>query len=380
MRHRVLSSTTWFLILAVASVVQGAGEITGLSVNPMTVTVGEPVSITVEGTGTCQLTFDYGDNSSNTFAGAVMPRSASHVYDTVGAKHIIVTAPDCPAVGKNEADIRVSWKMEATGPPVDRTITPLIPWITGVLGWGVQAGTPLIIGGLKFGSQQGAVRILGSNGAFKLLEIEEWYDKGIGGFVPDDINDICVTGVQVVDADGVASHPKTLNVPLDIKRLSMSDVSVLRCDPDGDENRCNNQDFETEDIFECVEAHHMPFGPNAELHSNIDEGTLREGDPPPPPTISGGHHNCWGARADDSGHDIYRISLKNGWVLDSAQFRSSVPVGEGSTDPKSGKLPGGFVAGASSWEPRIDWTVSAADTVIYELWVTIRGPACASHK
>ena len=359
-----------------------AGSITGVSANPASPIAGESVDITVEGAGTCDLTVLYGDGQSVTLNNALMPRTIAHVYQSHGTFTASASAPDCVTSGPQEVRIVVRLRLE---PAEDRDLANQIqlhPRILRTLGWGIEPGFGLILGGAEFGEQKGHIWILGENDTFKELEIEHWFDDAAGGLVPADIHDICVTGIMVESAEGLRSGVFPISVPIAVKALPREDVAVLSCGDDGDLNYCNGESTATEDIFSCWESWHLAFGSTVELNESIYEG--QAGDPNAVPlSLVGDHRNCWAALADDSDTDRYRISLRNGWVLDSAQFASAVFGGDqdqGSTTPPSGTLPAGFVEGASSWEPEIAWEVSPNDEIAYGMTIFIRGPACASHK
>ncbi len=381
------------LPLLVAAPAWAVGTITGLSANPPGTIVGNSIDFTAEGTGTCDLTIDFGDGESATFENAVMPRTIPHLYATFGLYTVTVTAPDCPVQGSNGVKVLVRLRIEQVqegltsqidrAPLDDRELTFLGPTIVRAFGWGIQPGSGLLVGGGKFGTEEGILRIVGGDGDSKSLAIEHWFDDAIGGVIPDDVHDICVVGVQVETASGELSNVFPVQVPMTVKPLPRADVEVVACGDDADQNSCNNVDTPTEDIFGCVEAWHVPFfgGWVFDVHGSIQEGEL-VGPDFVPPSVVGSHRNCWAGFADDSGTDRYQITLRNGWVLDSAEFASGTSGGpdEGSTTPPSGTLPAGFRAGASSWSPAIEWSVTPNDTLAYGLTIFIRGPSCSSHK
>jgi hypothetical protein len=357
------------------------GTITGLSANPTSIRAGTSVDLTVEGTGTCDLTVLFGDGESVTFNNAAMPRAVAHVYQSPGTFSASATAPDCPSGGLPEVKITVRFRIGQHENLDAKDVVRLNPMITRAFGWGIEPGNGLFVGGSRFGDQEGTVWIVGDNEQYKALEIENWFDDAAGGIVPADVHDICVTGIQIETADGRLSGVFPVSVPMAVKPLPHEDVTLLACGDDGDDNNCLGQSTDTEDIFSCALAWHIPFGSLANLFSSL--GGYSEGDGSVPPSLYGTHRNCWGSAGDDSDTDRFQISLRNGWVLDSAQFVSRIVTGdqdEGSTTPPSGTLPAGFVEGASSWEPEIGWEVSPNDTIAYGMTVFIRGPACSSHK
>jgi hypothetical protein len=300
-----------------------------------------------------------------------LPFNVGHTYTTVGSFTATASTDNC---GTASLTVDTQFCRPTAGRAPERRIRPqrraqAIPQIEGVITFGIEPNAALLISGRLFGDSPGKVKILGLNGSRDLV-VETWTSGAIEGAAPADVVSICPTGNIVVEsAEGVTSRPWRAKVPLETKKLLAQDVAVVSCGTDGNENRCNGVG---EDGDLCVEVLFPPWFVSLDREGRVlgDVG----------PAAVGLHSNCWGAVGDDSGTDTYRIDLKNGWVLDSAEFLSKVPDGEGSTNPPSGTLPPGFVAGASVWEPSISWSVTPNDAVLYNLYVTIRGPACASHK
>lgn len=373
------------LVLTPASS-QAAGTITGVQVSPQSVLVGEQVDITVEGSGTCNLTVQYETSDSGFFANSSMPATVQHAYATTGSKSVTASAPDCLVTGTIEEKVEVKSlpftteeKVEVQSPLVQACqildcsgpFAVLEPKITGVLGL-VTPGGALLIGGRKFGQTLGRVYLHGVGGS-RLLPVDEWYPDGIGAHFPLDLHDFCVTEVQVETSDGKLTNRWPLPLETGYRWLPTEDVKVLSCGDDGNDNYCNGVESEEDS---CL-GEYTPLWPLALINSLDQYVPIPSG---LPPAISGFHHNCWGAIGDDQDDDLYRIDLKNGWVLDAAVFWSSVPEDEGWTSPSSGSLPSGFQQGATSWQPKITWNVTPGDTVHYALYVQIAGPECAPHK
>jgi hypothetical protein len=358
-------ATSW------ATAAPAGAQVQGLAVEPPSPCVEEAATFTVAGTGGCNGRVDFGDGSPLA-PFTSLPFEVEHAYGAAATYTAVAASLDCG--GRATVDVEVRTCGPVAGRAPERRIRPgrravAIPQIEGVLTFGIEPGAALMVAGRFFGEQPGRVRLLGSAGEVA-LEIESWSPTAIAGSVPQDVTAICPTGrIFVQRTDGVQTDPWQVQVPLESKLLPAEDVEVVSCGDDGNENSCNSNVTEGD---ACASQYFPPWFVGLDR-----EGRLLG---PQGPAAVGYHANCWGAVGDDSGTDTYRIALKNGWVLDRAQFLSSVPEGEGHTVPPSGGLPAGFIAGASSWSPSIDWSVTPGDAVIYNLYVTIRGPACASHR
>lgn len=365
--------TSALLCVAAGSVAQA--QIQGMTVDPQSPCAGAAATFEVLGTGGCKVDITFGDGSP-VVSFDTLPATTQHTYATAGTYDAGATSTTCAGKAAVEVEVR-SCGIQAGHAPPDGPLRPLppehkavaIPKIEGVLTFGIEPGAAVLVAGRLFGEQPGRVRLLGTAGEVDLT-IDSWSPGAIGGSVPEDAASICPTGgIVVVSTDGVASNLWKAQVPLARKKLPAADVTLVACGDDANENSCNANVVEGDS---CVSPYFPPW------FIGLDrEGRLLG---PQGPSAVGYHANCWGAIGDDSGTDTYRIALKNGWVLDSAEFLSSVPDGEGSTQPPSGALPAGFVSGATTWEPSIEWSVTPADAVIYNLYVTITGPACSSHK
>ncbi|MCB1057572.1 MAG: PKD domain-containing protein [Acidobacteria bacterium] len=372
MNRSTLGSTlVWvFLVTALGGAHEVAAQVSGLEVDPTSPCIHQGAVFKVLGRGACMGSLSFGDGTPAAAFDA-LPFSVTHTYTTVGAYTATVTTDNC---GTASLDLDTQFCRPTAGRATKHTIRPqrkavAIPTIEGVITFGIEPGGAVLIAGKLFGEAPGRVRILGVSGE-RNLELDSWSSGAVQGRVPADVVPICPTGDLIVEtAAGGSSRPWRVQVPLETKKLPATDVQVVSCGTDGNENRCNNTG---DDGDLCVSVLFPPWFVGLDREGKL----LGE----PSPAAVGIHSNCWGAVGDDSGTDTYRIALKNGWVLDSAQFLSSVPDGEGSTTPPSGTLPAGFVQGASSWQPAIGWSVTPNDAVIYNLYVTIRGPACASHK
>ncbi len=241
----------------------------------------------------------------------------------------------------------------------DKGLSEVTPHITGHLG-ALQSGNGILIFGENFGPCCGTVE-LSAMGYDMTLEVDEWHDSVISGFVPARASAACLTGeVRVSNRKGKPSNPLLLTVPLIYESLAWEDVKVVHCSEDSNNYSCNDN----REIGQCWW-----------LFGGIDRASEAGGS-----AIHGSHGNCAGAVGDDSGTDVYEIDLKGGWVLDNARFVSSVSEqGEAWTIPSTGQLPAGYLEGASYWRPEIKWLATPGDSLQYGLFIGIRGPECSSH-
>jgi type II secretory pathway pseudopilin PulG len=238
-------------------------------------------------------------------------------------------------------------------------LTRLPPQITKVLGI-IQPGGVVLLGGVNFGDKPGSVRMIVQNTSVDLrLENLEWYRTGIGGRIPNLPTVVNGAGARFVveTSSGQTSNVWLVNWVLEVRRLTTADLRVANCSQDGNINRCNS----TKSSSYCAGMYSPVW---VDLPAELDDSS-----------IFASHTNCWGAAGDDSGIDVYEISLKNGWVLLEYSFESAV------TDEGEGWVhgPSGFQKGSTSWKPSIAWSVTPSDTVAYWAYIYIHGPKGVSY-
>jgi hypothetical protein len=389
---------TFVALALLAGTAWAAGTITGLTLTPQPACVNQPVTATITGTGSCNKVVMIWEMPGDVNLGTkdvmspppAFPITLQHTYTHTGQvtakarpgtnstcsgeKEIKLTVQDCGNGGSGKPWLAELCKVidcvQITQQDPKLQVKPsgpleviALPRIIGGLG-ALQSGNPVIVGGERFGDEPGKVHLLATGGSL-LLQINEWYDGGIGGNVPPQAANLCLTGeVQVERKDGKKSNTWIFAVPQVYKSLPASEVRVVHCGNDGNENSCNNVSISGET------CHPQGLGGGVPFSTSGFDGA----------SIAGSHANCLGAIGDDEGTDTYEISLKNGWVLDSAVFSTSFDPGEASTSPSAGQVPGGFQDGGTYWKPSIQWSVTPSDWVHYGLYVGIRGPECTSHK
>jgi len=91
--------------------------------------------------------------------------------------------------------------------------------------------------------------------------------------------------------------------------------------------------------------------------------------------ICGAHANRWGAIGDDTGTDVFHISLMNGWRFKSVQ---KVRWHKSSGDEELGGPTPSLPVGQSKWNPAIHWVVSPNDAVAYRIKIIVEGPVGTS--
>jgi hypothetical protein len=223
----------------------------------------------------------------------------------------------------------------------------------------IEPGGIVLIGGINFGTTKGIVRMVEPGASWDLLlEKLEWYPTGIAGRIPNNPALVKGTGIQFVveTSNGKRSNGWPVNWTMEIKRLSQGDVAVDRCSRDANWNSCNGEETRAG----CIVDYWDQF-----ITTKVSDGS-----------IGGWHSNCWGTLGDDSGVDTYQVSLKNGWVLYDFEFGSGVSSeGEGWVTG-----PGQMPVGATSWKPKISWSVTPSDQVKYWAFIYIRGPKGVSHS
>ncbi len=353
-----------------------AGTITGLEVAPSPACVDEEVTATVLGTGTCaairiQWSGTPGDETIlNDVDFGSPPVTATHTYATAGDATVRAGAgsPDCSmnalvdlTVQKCGLTIEAIATTDALGTLLEELHKPRIDFAFGIL----EPGGPLVVGGSQFGLATGELWIEGAFGKRQLTVTQhqgddEWHNGGIGALMPaasqltgmDGPDDLGFE-IWVETAAGKESNRWPLRFLEEVKELPRESVQLLSCGDDGNRNNCNS--FSDTGDF-CFFQ---------ELLSAGYPGT----------TIAGGHYNCLAAIGDDTDTDIYRVSLKNGWALQSFDFSDNLPF-----DIGHASAPSNFQQGAASWNPSVAWTVTPGDEIIYGLQIYIVGPKGIPHE
>ncbi len=380
MRRR--NEAPWLLALAAGLWLAGAaaaGTISGVMVDPSPACVDEEVTATVAGTERCmeivvQWSADPGDTSSLPADFQAGPVTVTHTYDTAG-EYDVTVSPGVALGCTGSAEVALT--VERCGLTIDPSIEsdvlaglleelykPRIDFAFGI----IEPEGTLVVGGSQFGLATGKVWIEGAFGKRQLTITEhegedEWHNGGIGARMPPVEQLLGMDGPAELDlelwvetAAGKESNRRPLSFRTEVKALPRESVQVLSCGDDGNRNACNGAGEDGDDCFL------LPMGT-----------PLIEADPDA--SIVGAHYNCLGAIGDDTDTDIYRVSLKNGWALQSFEFEDSLPY-----DIGHASAPSDFPQEATSWNPHVDWTVTPGDEIDYALHIYVVGPRGIPHE
>lgn len=82
------------------------GSISSIDVRPQAARVGDRITVTVAGTGTCRFVVAFGDGESRTFTGR-LPHRLMYQYARAGAYEIVVQASDPLCTGGGDALLRI---------------------------------------------------------------------------------------------------------------------------------------------------------------------------------------------------------------------------------------------------------------------------------
>ena len=181
-------------------------------------------------------------------------------------------------------------------------------------------------------------------------------------------------GIKWPDVSGVRAQNATIRVKVgnltsdewtvaftpasDFKMLPLDDVKVVSCSMDGNGNKCNNVSNSAGCVLDLFSG--PPFTAGAGGAS-----------------IHGMHGNCPAAIGDDSGTDVYQVTLKNDWTLETFDFDKDLTGDDG--DYVKSPTPA-FPTGAATWKVSIKWLASADDAVTYHGTIGIIGPKGVPHK
>jgi hypothetical protein len=340
--------------------------------------VGISVKVSVEGGPCGAVNINFGDqndpvpdNNDTTFTIQTeqLPFHKDHTWHNEGVFTITATGQgNC--TGTATAVVKVV-KFKPIGPRRDE---PLVlaprPKITGYFGLARPGGVAGIVGTALGSTGTVTATLKKFNGDTLVVPFEkhedeeitnilEWKPTFIGIRWPD------VSGVRAQDAtlrvkvgDRTAEWTVAFTPELAFKMLPLDDVKVVSCSMDGNHNVCNNVNASST----CV-----PIPPIS------NELSPWPGDA----SVHGMHSNCPGAIGDDSGTDVYQITLKNDWTLETFDFDKDLTGDDG--DYVKSPTPA-FPRGAATWKVSIQWLASVDDTVTYNGMIGISGPKGVPHK
>ena len=335
---------------------------------PETVFVGISVNVTFEGgSSLCGAVFvDFGD-----------PADAEDELTTPNPNRNGKLPFDVPHTWKNEGVFTIKANGEANCNGTATAVVKVIkfkisprPKISGYFGL-ARPGGVAGIKGLAFGSTAGTVTatLKKFDGQTFTVDLDILEKDGVLAWQPG------LIGIKWPDITGVRAQNATLRVKVanrssndwtvafvpesEFKVLPQSDVQVVSCSLDANDNVCNH----------VLDTNPCAFG----------VGEWADVDPWPNTTssIHGWHSNCGAVVGDDAGTDVYRITLKNDWVLESFDFDADKTGDDG--DFVKAPTPA-FPQGASTWKVSVKWLASADDEVTYDGQIRITGPKGVPHK
>ncbi len=368
--------TALMALVLCSPVAWAAGEIKEIVANPTTTFPNQPVMVRVYGTndqdGTCSqvvVRCQAPAAAEHVMTNITLPFQVTCTYGTTGTKTVTASAElvnaDCP--GDKITQVKVySTSTKLVDPNLGKLLVPQIETIFPFSK--PSPGGDVLVFGKNFLNQPGKLQIVGQFGTRELVNLEWGPDgKWVGGRVP---SDLCgapdhPAKLVVVTKAGARSNefPVTFLAQKQWKWLTMSDVHVVGCSNDGNENRCNGFDPGGDDFA------NVPWDDSLDIYSSHGHGF--------DPAIAGYHWNCWGCVGNDSGIDKYQITLKNGWTLSHMLLEEGDDFG---SDYDVSPPSPGFPGGATSWTPQFSWMASPNDYAWYAVGIEVEGPCGTNYK
>lgn len=366
--------TTTLAILVLVAPAAWA-DITGVSGAP-TVLINEPYSLTVEGSGSCDVGISWEQGGGVTpYDGTALPATFTNSYSTVGQKLIRVGSNNqgtCSTPGGGlvqhtvtvldpmnglclVADCGEEWVLGPI-PGFQSTVPPVITSVLGAIG---EPGTSLLVLGQYFHAGQGKVFLFNALGHTIEMDVVEWHPGGIGVEVPADIAKFCTPPffLYVVTGFGDLSNTRTVgHYTGEPEVMPRSDVQVLQCGNDGNFNNCNG------------------VNPGGDWCSS---GSWFLGTPDHDTSVFAFHGNCPWAIGADSGTDEYRATIhKPGWTISHALSDSErLHAFDIAVFPGQGLQP---QPGAGVFDFEVFWF--AHNAVSYGVDIVVEGPACDTYN
>ncbi len=345
-----------------------AGTIQGVTAQPSSASTGDPIVVTVTGTGTCAngVVVNFGDGDSQEKAGDLPLAFNAKSYSQSGT-YTVSAAAKPGTLGCNGS---ASTTVNVTKP--GQTLMELCvvvgcgrmtlrPQIDSQLAEVTPEGTYTLTGRV-FGDTPGKVYLklyqpLEQN---REMQIQSWSDTSITAQVPDlsyiPDHDAAIF-VQTSDGGKSALQSVNFVAKREVRLLTMNDPEVsVNCSHGGNHNICNHHSHSDGN---CFSYHHLSSN-NATFH--------------------GAHTNCDVAIDWDDGTDTLKVELANGWEIFGIAMNEHVTS---DWEFVGVPPPGDLVAakGSTSWTLDVPFSISPGrDTVEYAVWVYVIGPrGVASH-
>lgn len=367
------------LVVAAGVGTRGASNaqmVDSIAAQPSPVCVGRTATVRVNGSGVCtNIRVDFGDGeTSSPQMNAPFPQFYDHSYEEVGTYTLVPQSndPQCTIPPGVSFDLEVG-DCPVVGLHQDRTFTWLTPRLNAYYGIAQPgADTPFLVFGVNLPLPgEGGTAYLGTGIGLIPLAVDEWSQSGTWAAMRiADLDWITGIGDQtglLIVRDGEGWQSNTLAVDFtaarEVKVLPSDDVELVSCGRDGNWDCC---------IADTIVNEDPPS------HTTVFGDTIVAGCPAPAgASFSGLHQNDWGAVGNDEGIDKFRISLSNGWVIESIQFEDE-PSEAGEANAFQATL--NSPAGRSTWEEAIEWWVTPNDDIHYRATVFITGPRGTSHR
>jgi len=236
------------VMIAIPQIALAAKTITSVNVQPSQVTINENTSISVQGTGTCNFSLDFGDGSTVTVNNNFKKGNyqTSHSWNSTGTKTVktvgqgpctgtaqdtaVVSDATTPAPGRKldqeptiqlkpqqvpvlqKMETRPKYEIKKSDTPKLAVTPPKIESMFNVPLGALKPGTKLFLKGEAFGTQPGKILMYGNfpGGHIELVNIEWVTDSKVNGVVPLSVQGQANQSVEI----------RVLKAPLSLKKFS----------------------------------------------------------------------------------------------------------------------------------------------------------------
>ncbi len=368
-----------------------AGTIQGITAQPSSASTGDPIVVTVTGTGTCAngVVVNFGDGDSQEKAGdlplvfnaktysqsGVFTVSASKKSGTLGCNAGASTAVNISTPGGKLAKLCAVIDCKnllnkkdkfALSEAAKNQALKVLPHIEKVFTtpelWTLTPSGDLYVKGGGFGAQPGKVylRLYSPYQNDLSMAVENWNNNDIKVKVPGNISGALDhnAAVFVETNDGFKSGLQTINFKATrvSKWLKMGDPGVhISCSHGANHNLCNNHHHSDGNCFT-----------SGQTHTNSATFTVK-------------HVNCDSVVDWDDGTDTVKVTLKNGWEIAEIDMTYQTSSSSETLNmPSFAELDA--AVGSTSWTKNIYFDISPGpDSVNYVFWVRGRGPKGVTH-
>ncbi len=349
--------------------VASAGTIQGVTAQPSSASTGDPIVVTVTGTGTCAngVVVNFGDGDSQEKAGDLPLAFNAKSYSQSGT-YTVSAAAKPGTLGCNGS---ASTTVNVTKP--GQTLMELCvvvgcgrmtlrPQIDSQLAEVTPEGTYTLTGRV-FGDTPGKVYLklyqpLEQN---REMQIQSWSDTSITAQVPDlsyiPDHDAAIF-VQTSDGGKSALQSVNFVAKREVRLLTMNDPEVsVNCSHGGNHNTCNHHSH-SDGICSGLSPAPWSHWPNA--------------------TFYGGHKNCDRVFDWDTGTDTLKVELANGFEIFGIAIQqsgiNSVLYDSMLVPPTPAEL--AAAKGSTSWTANMNFWVppDGFAYIQYGVWVYVIGP------